>query len=238
MWKILSKEDIFDIWLASGGSKQRIAYAMSILTNRELIFPIIRGFYGIGNISEDELDQRYWDIVSQMAKHMSPAGYLIASEKSLELHMQNFSIPETLIIYTRDVSARVRIFGGREIHFRTLHSGEKTKKINLFRIFQASRESVFFGNISLSVISREASLLDALSLRQHDAGIEEGSVLRFLRQHEKKLRKEIFSELVKYRYIRAVNRLRQIARDNGYENLYEMTKELIRNEGGGCFLRM
>lgn len=152
--------------------------------------------------------------------------------------MQNFSIPEVLIVYTRDLNARIRMFGGRSIHFRTLLSGEKTQKKNLFRLFQKDSEHIAYGNVFVPVLSREASILEALSLRQHENGIEEGIVLRFLRQHEKKLRKEIFSELLKHRYIRAVNRLRQIARDNGYENLYMMTKELIRREGGGCFLRI
>jgi hypothetical protein len=82
----------------------------------------------------------------------------------------------------------------------------------------------------------EASLLDALSLRTHDRGIEEASVSRFLRIHAAHLDRAVLGELTRSRYIRAMNRLRVLARDLGHDALYRATLEIIRDEGGGCYV--
>lgn len=67
----------------------------------------------------------------------------------------------------------------------------------------------------------EISLLEALSVKEHDMGINDFLLQNFLQRNHKKLQKDIFEEIVKYKYIRPVNRLRIIARDNNYEELYQ-----------------
>ncbi len=52
------------------------------------------------------------------------------------------------------------------------------------------------------------------------------------------LDRDILGNLTRLRYIRPLNRLRVIARDLGYSDLYAMTLEIIRDEGGGCYLNL
>jgi hypothetical protein len=41
---------------------------------------------------------------------------------------------------------------------------------------------------------------------------------------------------VRVRYITAVNRLRAIAKEAGYDQLYRDCLDVIRNEGANCFI--
>jgi hypothetical protein len=72
----------------------------------------------------------------------------------------------------------------------------------------------------------------------HETWVEESNIIRFLKNFHKDLKRDSLGDLVKYRYIRAINRLRVIARDNGYEDLYKKTLDIIRDEGGGCYVNI
>ena len=69
-------------------------------------------------------------------------------------------------------------------------------------------------------------------------GISEDIILRFIRKYEKSYSRKIFGELVSYRYIRAMNRIRSIAKDHGFTLLYEISLDIIKKEGGGCYLSL
>lgn len=234
---LLTKDEIMTLWMRSGGSKSRIAHATSLLLGRKLIEPIARWLYSVVGWDTYDIDALYWDIVERLILIQSPLWGIIWWEKSLELHLQNYSLPDILIVYTRDVALRIRLKNGREIHFRTLISGEKTWWKNLYRILLADA-SVFQKNKKILFLSWEAALLDALSLRRHDSGIEEVNILRFLKSFHTKLSREKLWILVQYRYIRALNRLRVLARDTGYHDLYKKSLDIIRDEGGGCYLNI
>ncbi|MBX9809823.1 hypothetical protein K2X92_05525 [Candidatus Gracilibacteria bacterium] len=238
MGEIVTKDDLKDIWLRSGGSQLRLNYAMSILLGRDLIIKISNNIY---YISSDgvyfDMNQLYWKIVTKLIKLHSPSGGVIGSEKAIEFHIQNFSIPDILIIYTRDTSLRIKLSDSREIHFRTLVSGMKTDKKNLWRTIVDNSIEIQSPE-RLMICGYELSLLESLSLRRHDIGIEESNIIRFLRLYESKIDRKILGTLTKMRYIRPLNRLRIIARDLGYEKLYRMTLDIIRDEGGGCYLNL
>lgn len=102
-----------------------------------------------------------------MMKTITASSYVIGGEKSMEIHLRNFSIPHVLTLYTRDVDMRIRVIDGREIHLRSLVSGEKSGKLNLFRKITTDIMRVPYEGVFLPILSLEASLLDAATLRQH-----------------------------------------------------------------------
>lgn len=240
MWKILTKEDIIEIWLRSGGSKTRIAYAMAILSGRGILFRIANGVYQIiqdGWQSDHVglLDANYWEIVQKLISIHAPSGAIVAWEKALELHLLDFSIPEILILYTRHTNLRIRLSDGKLIHFRTLVSWEKTRKKNLFSIISEKRESLdTIAHVTVSSV--EFSLLEALSVRRHDEWVWEYNVVRFLKRYENTIDKELLAKLVSLRYIRAINRLRSLAKVQGFSHIYQICLDIIKKEGGGCFV--
>lgn len=238
MWNLLTKDELLRIWILSGWSKSRFSYVLSILLGRKIVENLARWLYIVWKSDlKAEIDQRYWDIVEKLITLHTPSGWIIWWEKALEIHLQNYSIPDILIVYTRDTQLRITLKNGREIHFRTLVSGEKTLWMNLYRILYDQSE-IFTQHKKLTILWYEPALLDALSLRRHDTGIEESNILRFLKSFHTKLSREKLWILVRYRYIRALNRLRKLTKDNGYNELYQKTLDIIRDEGGGCYLNI
>lgn len=237
MWEILTKKDITELWLRSGGSSSRIAYAMSILLWRSLLERLASGVYIVrGGTKSIDISAMYWQIISKLIHIHSPSGGVIGGEKALEIHLQNYSIPDILIIYTRDIAMRIKLSDGREVHMRTLVSWSKTGKKNLWRTIVDNSVEVWPLE-KIHICNKELALLEALSLRLHESGIEESSIVRFLRSFHPEISRSTLGLLTRLRYIRPINRLRVLARDLGYTDLYTMTLDIIRDEGGGCYVK-
>lgn len=236
MWKIMRRDDIYDIWLASGGAKLRFASALSRAKYAGYISPL-GGWIYTCNITEADIESYYWQIVALLIREHAPSGAIIAHEKSLECHLHNYEIPAILVLYTRDIDKRV-IVGKYLFHFRTRKSGEKSGMKNMYRLLHETSIEVSIDTVKLRALGYESSLLDVLSLRIHESGIEESLVLRFLEKYHKKLSREVLGELVSHRYIRALNRLRSFTKEHGYVELYSTTLDIIRREGWGCYLHL
>lgn len=84
-----------------------------------------KDFYIVNIDSQVDLDEYYWKIIDKIAKFYTSDGVIVGSEKSLEWQMMDLSPPQKLILYTRDVSMRMRIFDGREVIFQQVFSGER-----------------------------------------------------------------------------------------------------------------
>ena len=238
MWNILTKKEITELWLRSGGSNTRVAYAMSILLGSGVVERVASGVYIVQNETKNlKIWKIYWQIITKLIELHSPSGGVIWWEKALELHLSNYSIPDILIIYTRDTALRIKMVDGREVHLRTLVSGPKTGKKNLWRTLVDHAITIEMPE-KIQICGRELALLEALSLRRHDAGVEESNIARFLRSFASQLDRDILGSLTRLRYIRPLNRLRVLARDMGHTGLYTMTLEIIRDEWGGCYLNL
>lgn len=110
------------IWTASGGSENRLSYALTLLKNAKILQKISLDFYLVN--AENSLDF-YWEIIAKIVAENAPTGAIVGSEKSLEITMKNHAPTEKLILYTEDFSGRFRLFDGYEVHFRTMETGEK-----------------------------------------------------------------------------------------------------------------
>jgi hypothetical protein len=101
--------------------------------------------------------------------------------------MRDTSPPDTLILYTPNLSKRIRLTSHLAIHFRTLKTGMKTHQKNAFSLLKRmSERREIDGNIFLT-LSLEASLLDTLTVRSHREGIPDTLVLRFLKRYSTSL---------------------------------------------------
>lgn len=238
MWKTLLRTDISRIWLNAWGSKVRFAYGLSKAKNQWNIIHLWGWIYKIRTSDTSPLSDisvEYWDIVALLIREHSPSGAIIAHEKSLELSFRNFEPPEKLVLYTRNTSKRVRILS-YEFHFRTLRSGPKTKGRNMFPIFLDHAFTIDIDSHTFHTLWIEAALLDVASLKIHDEGVSEELLIKSIKKYEKTYSRKILWELVAYRYIRAMNRIRSIAKEHGYSLLYEYSLDIIKKEWGGCFV--
>lgn len=81
-------------------------------------------------------------------------------------------------------------------------------------------------------------LLEALTHKNGVPDIDMYVVKRYLKRHHSRLSAQNLHKLVELRYISAINRLREISRDSGYEDLYATCVDVIKKSGKGCFLTM
>ncbi|PID84086.1 hypothetical protein CSB09_02945 [Candidatus Gracilibacteria bacterium] len=232
---LIQKKDLFTLWIRSGGSKSRGSYALGRLMGENRITRIARDIYFVGENMPD-IYEIYWRVVGECIRLHSPSGGYIGSEKALEIWLQNYTIPQTLVIYTRDTNARIQLVSGHKIHFRTLVSGQKSSHKNAFYPIYKRSKKIHIP-LGVYVPAKEIALLEALSLRRQGSGVYDALILQFLERYADSLEKEVFAEIIPLRYIRAINRLREFARDFGYEPLYKMTVDIIRQYGGGCFVK-
>lgn len=234
MWKILSRDEIGELWESSGWSLSRLAYALTQTRAQWYLLPIAPSLYHIGDI--DDPTSLYWQMIAALIRLHSPSGAIIASEKSAEIHLRDYSLPDTLILYTRSIEKRISLGEGRVVHFRILQSWEKKWYKSMYPLLARTWEKVVIDGVLLHTLSIPASLLDMLMQHRQWEGIGEWLVLKFLKKHEKHLSREELGVLVEHRYIRSVNRLRSIAQQHGYDSLYQICLDIIRREGGNCFV--
>lgn len=181
----MTREDLVELWLLSGGPKLRVAYGIGKVKNQGIIETLGGGVYLIvgrteqyfsssteigptrNHRNEISSDNLYWQMVALLIKIHSPSGAIIAHEKSMEYHLRDYAIPDRLVIYTRDVEKRIRV-EKHEIHFRTLQSGEKSGSKNMYRILSDISIEGEIDSAKLRFLSLESSLLDVASLRIHE----------------------------------------------------------------------
>lgn len=239
MWKTYLRDDLLRLWQNAWGSKARFSYGLWKAKNQEKITLLWSWVFRIAVPHEirEDMDDMYWDILALIIREYSPSGAIIAHEKSMELHLKNYGIPQTLVLYTRDTVKRICV-GPYIFQFRSLKSGVKSDTKNMFRILEKYSKEINIWNHTFHTLGIESSLLDVASLKIHNTGISEDLILKFIKKYENSYNRTIIWEIVSYRYIRAVNRLRGIAKYHWFSKLYEILLDVIKKEGWGCFLNL
>lgn len=245
-WDILTRQEIRTILypeLWSEESDIRLSQHIYALKGSGLLVALKNSLYYVQDmvhpLSPDRVvHDRYWHIVKKIVHESVWNEAIIGSEKSLELHMRDTSPPELLILYTPSFTSRIRLSPWYAIHFRTLKTWKKSLQKNAFRMLHRESEREEIEGEKFSFLSPEAALLDTLTIHSHADGITDSLVLRFLKRHGHALSREKLGMLTAFRYIRAMNRLRTLAKTMSDTKIYEMTLEVIKNEWGGCFLTL
>ena len=101
------------------------------------------------------------------------------------------------------------------------------EKTGIYGIIKKYATKVTIDDTSLWVTCPEHALLESLIVRDGNDIDDESILLRWLKKNSHTLRPEIFAELIPNKYISAANRLKYIAFDNGYKQLYSTMVKTI-----------
>lgn len=128
------------------------------------------------------------------------------------------------------------ITASQSIVFTPLTSGKRSEGISLWKYVLAHSKKQNIDGIDFLIACPEIALLDALTLRDKREGIDRGLIKKFLARFHDRLDESILSELVRYKYIVALNRLRVLSRELGYPDVYELSLRVIQISGANCFV--
>ena len=166
----------------------------------------------------------------------APRDGIIVGSKSLEFHLKDESIPDTLIVYTLSTNKILSVSSGYRVQFRTVVSGKKEGRGNLIPfLLKISERTEIDGNL-LRIAGKEFALLDALLIHKGMPEVDEYLIRKFLKRHARAIDRDILGKLVARKYVTAANRLRALTKELGETELYEKTLDTIKREGGGCFV--
>ncbi|MDD2516273.1 MAG: hypothetical protein PHF46_03025 [Candidatus Gracilibacteria bacterium] len=204
------------------------------------IFPIKNSLFYINtkNVKLDEnhvVDDNYWKILKKIISTNIIGNCHIGGIKSLEILLKDYSLPEEIVVYNKDLNKKWKISKKCSVTFKSIKSGAKSDNKNIFNKFFNFVENVEIEGINFKVAGKELALLDSLIIQSGD-GINYYLINKFLKKYHNSLNYDILSELVRLRYITSINRLRKMAQEGGYDELYKKTLEIIKNAGSGCFM--
>jgi hypothetical protein len=185
---------------------------------------------------EEIVESLYWKIVKKILSRETGGEYFLSGNKALVIHMKDYSAPKKLLASGREATRNLQISESYSLSLRPMTSGVKTGNKNLFSALRKYTPLLEIEGEKLRVACPELALLDTLLLRDNDTGIDQYLVEKFLKRSSKILKREILGKLVSLKYITAINRLRSITQSMGNTPLYEMCIDIIKREGGGCFV--
>lgn len=160
----------------------------------------------------------------------------ISGNKALEILIKDYSAPKKLLVTGKDQTKNLQISSTYSLSIRPITSGKKTLGKNIYPLLKKYTDILEIDGEKLRIACPELALLDTLLMRDYDNGIDQYLIEKFLKRSSKILRREILGKLVSLKYITAINRLRSISKEMKNTPIYEMCIDIIKQEGGGCFV--
>ncbi len=244
-WEFVDIDDIADIVdpdfrKKSNSGKSSTYKILYRLKWNDIIIPIKQWLYYVAESEttniEWVIEDRYWRIVKKILARETDSEYFISWNKALEILMKDYSAPKKLLVTGKESTKNLQISPSYSLSIRPITSWKKTLWQNIYPLLRKYSDSIEIDGEKLRIACPELALLDTLLLRDSENGIDQYLVEKFLKRSSKVLRREILGKLVSMKYITSINRLRSIAKDMKNMYVYNMCVDIIKREGGGCFI--
>lgn len=237
-WKILWKKDIYEIIDPERNPKVQKKVDMVIyrMKAQQIILPLKSGVYIIPtdedkNLNQIDLMEKYYlGLVKRYIRYYVWNQYFLSWKKSLEIHMKDFSIPEKLVIITRNLEKKIKVWN-YEIIFKTISGKSEWKKINLFsRLYSMSvKRNVEW--IEFKVAWLEHALLETTLMQENYEWISLTLLVKTIKKYGRILNYETLREIWKYKYIMSFNRIKEISKPIDTQ-LSELCLDIIKQNWG------
>lgn len=104
--------------------------------------------------------------------------------------MRDLSIPDTLIVYTKDFSASVVVSERHRVVFKTAKTGAKTGRGNAYPVFSEFAETFEIDGLKFKTAGIEHAVLDSLIVHKGISETDERTVAKFLSKYAKAVRRD------------------------------------------------
>lgn len=237
-WKIIFKEDIFDIIDPEKKAENQNYLDKTIykLKASGTIISIKAGVYIIPDEEDkklneiDLLEKYYLKLLKKYITFYVWSEYFISWNKALQFHLKDYSVGHKVYVVNRSLDKKIMLWN-YEIIFKTVSSMEEKKKINLFsRLYKFSLIKLV-GDIELKIANLELALLQSALVTDSYEWVDVQLLSKTIKKYSKYLKKETFEELARYKFVMSFNRLKEISK-NIDKNLYEVFLDIIKKNGG------
>ena len=243
--KIVSIDDISDItdpdFRKKSVNRRFVTYkTLYRLKALGIITPVRQWLYFVGNGKSVDIDttleERYWSIAKKVLTRETGGEYFLSGNKALEIYLRDYSIPRKLIVYSAKETKNLRLSEHYSLSIRAIKSGKKTSNRDLYGTMKKLVRSMEIEGEKIKIACPEASILDALLIRDNTERIDQYLIEKFIKRSGKSLDRTIMGALVEKKYITSINRLKEIATHMKNTALAAMCLDIIKQEGGGCFI--
>lgn len=184
------------------------------LKNKGYLLPLKRNIFLIkdqnSNFNENELLERFYrGILKKHCKDYISGKSYIWGQKALELNIQNFDIPESILIFNEHKQASEIVLFDKEILTKNYSSGGN----NLFKFFKNYTHTIYIGKNIFLIAILELAILESL---YNPSIISQGYIneliKKILKKYKKSLDYKVWEEILKKnKHHSSINRLHKLA---------------------------
>ena len=229
-WNILLLEDIFDILDPDKQEKNKKALYKIIyrLKSEKMILTLRNSIYLIPDEDDlklneiDLVEKYYFKLVKKYITSEVWSEYFISWKKALEINLKDFSVPNNLVVITRNTEKKVKI-QDKIITFKKVWN----KNANLYSKFSKyiNRVSIFWTEFKISNI--ELSLVETALVSDNIEWVEISLLSKAIKKYSRVFKTDTFYEIAKVKYIMSFNRLKEISK-NIDKKTYELFLDVIK----------
>lgn len=237
-WKIILKNDIFELIDPERKQKYKSYLDKTIyrLKAEKVIISIKSWVYIVPDSNDlllnhiDLIEKYYLRLLKKYISSYVWNNYFISWNKSLQIHMKDFSIPEKIFIINRNINKRIKIWM-YDVIFKTISWKLDNKKINLYSRLSTYVVKKEIEDNTFKISCLELSLIESALITDNIEWLDFNLLNKTIKKYSKVFDKQIFSELGKFKFIMSFNRLKEISR-NIDNDLYKHFLDIIKNNGG------
>ncbi len=237
-WKIIFKDDIFEIidpekkceyqnYLDKTIYKLKASWVIISLKSWVYIIPDKEDT----KLNEVDLLEKYYiKLLKKYITYYVWSEYLVSWNKALEIHLKDYSVANKVYVINRSLDKKIKI-GDYELVFKTVTTTENWKKLNLFSKLYKFIDTKTIDSVDLKVANLELALLQSALVSDNYEWVDVSLLTKTIKKYSKYLKKEIFEELARFKFVMSFNRLKEISKTID-KNLYEVFLEIIKKNWG------
>jgi hypothetical protein len=233
-WKILFKEDIFEI-IDPEKKDQYKNYLDKViyrLKSENIIISLKAWVYIVPSQDDktlnkiDLIEKYYIKILKKYISYYVWSNYYITWKKALEFHLKNYEVQDKIFIITKDLNKKIKLWN-YEIIFKTISWKQEWKKINLYSLFSTYTLLKSIDGIEFKLSCLELSLVETALVNDNEQWIPIEILSKTIKKYKWVFNNEIFYSVWKYKYIMSFNRLKEISK-NLDKDLYNVFLDIIK----------
>jgi hypothetical protein len=162
---------------------------------------------------------------------------IIIGQKSLEIHLEDYFLPQKLPMVSRSSTIRSTILTGYTLHIAPSSLENTLTRSNFYSLSKKYSCKVLLNEYTFNICCIEQALLEYLQVRSGGMG-EIRILLRALERLDEIFRTDVFLEFCSMKYITSVNRLYQLCSEDTTPNITAACLRAIARYGnGGLFTK-